>query len=67
MNLEEVRHVRHRIHFRNTDKHRTCTRKGGDAEVTNTYMRYEGDEESKETNAKGSKVFSPSMGLLSLT
>ncbi len=58
MNHEEVRHVRHRIHFRNTDRHRTCTRKGGDAEVTNTYMRYEGDEESKETNAKGAKVIS---------
>ncbi len=58
MNHEEVRHVRHRIHFRNTDRHRTCTRKGGDAEVTNTYTRYEGDEESKETNAKGSKVIS---------
>jgi hypothetical protein len=58
MNHEEVRHLRHHMHFRNTDRHRTCRRKGGDAEVTSTYTRYEGDDETKETDAKGSKVIS---------
>jgi len=53
MNHEEVRHLRQYMHFRNTDRHRTCTRKDADAEVTNTYTRYEGDEESKEMYAKG--------------
>jgi hypothetical protein len=58
MNHEEVRHLRQHMHFRNTDRHRTCIRKEGDAEVTNTYTRHEGDDESKETYAKGSKVIS---------
>ncbi len=57
MNHEEVRHLCQHIHFRNTDTHRTCTRKEGDAEVTNTYTRYEGDDESKERTRKDQRSF----------
>jgi hypothetical protein len=58
MDHEELSHLSEHMHFRNTDGDRTCTRKGGDAEVRNRCTRYEGDEERKETQANESKVLS---------